>query len=166
MASSAREEMLSRVRAAREKAHLTTVAYPGEYRVPPAESTSRMARFVDQVRATGAEVMQSSHPPVLGDDVAVYEGMLGVAESGALWVVPVDAHARQQLFLSERVAIVVHEEAVVDTLHDAYARFDPAAAPFACFVAGPSKTADIEQTLVIGAHGPLELTVVLITAHD
>jgi L-lactate dehydrogenase complex protein LldG len=30
------------------------------------------------------------------------------------------------------------------------------------FVAGPSKTADIEQSLVIGAHGPKSLTVLLI----
>jgi L-lactate dehydrogenase complex protein LldG len=33
---------------------------------------------------------------------------------------------------------------------------------FATFIAGPSKTADIEQSLVLGAHGPRSLIVFLI----
>ena len=47
-------------------------------------------------------------------------------------------------------------------LHDAYARIDAAAHAFGWFLAGPSKTADIEQALVIGAHGPCAATVVLV----
>lgn len=164
MANSARDEMLGRVRAARDKAQLTPVAHPGDYHAPPVQKAI-IARFAEQVRATGAELTAVIAPPSMGDGVAMFAGVLGVAESGAIWVVPVDAHARQQLFLSERVAIVVHEQDVVETLHDAYARLNPASAPFACFVAGPSKTADIEQALVIGAHGPLALTVLLVTAN-
>jgi L-lactate dehydrogenase complex protein LldG len=36
---------------------------------------------------------------------------------------------------------------------------------FATFIAGPSKTADIEQSLVLGAHGPRSLTVFLLDDH-
>jgi L-lactate dehydrogenase complex protein LldG len=84
-----------------------------------------------------------------------------VAESGAVWLTPADALARAALFLAEHLALVVSETEIVSDLHQAYARIDAGAAPFGCFVAGPSKTADIEQVLVIGAHGARTLTVFL-----
>jgi L-lactate dehydrogenase complex protein LldG len=95
-------------------------------------------------------------------DVAVLVGALAVAESGAVWLAPRDALERAAAFLAEHVVLVVPRAALVADLHAAYARLDLAAQPFGCFVCGPSKTADIEQALVIGAHGPrsLELLVV------
>ena len=107
-------------------------------------------------------------PPPGGDprglsdlDVAVLSGELAVAESGAVWVVPPDPLARAALFLAERVALAVPRERLVDNLHQAYARLPVPLPAFGCFVSGPSKTADIEQCLVIGAQGPRELHVVL-----
>jgi L-lactate dehydrogenase complex protein LldG len=46
-------------------------------------------------------------------------------------------------------------------MHQAYDRIAAAAGPYGLFVSGPSKTADIEQSLVIGAHGPRSATVLL-----
>lgn len=88
---------------------------------------------------------------------------LGVAENGAVWIATSDVMFRAGLFLAERVVIVVAADAIVATLHDAYDRIDIRATPFGLFVAGPSKTADIEQAMVIGAHGPKELTVIVVT---
>ena len=45
---------------------------------------------------------------------------------------------------------------------EAYQRIRFAGPRFGTFLAGPSKTADIEQSLVIGAHGPKSLTVFVI----
>ena len=99
-------------------------------------------------------------------DVLVCESSLGVAENGAVWVATSDTAFRAALFLAARVVIVVGEEALVDDLHQAYERIDVRSHTFGAFVAGPSKTADIEQSLVIGAHGPKELTLVLVRAAD
>jgi L-lactate dehydrogenase complex protein LldG len=96
-----------------------------------------------------------------GTDVALLRGALGVAESGAVWWVPRDPLERAAGFLSERVVLVVPRAALVADLHAAYACIELGAEPFGCFVCGPSKTADIEQALVIGAHGPRALTVIV-----
>jgi L-lactate dehydrogenase complex protein LldG len=94
-------------------------------------------------------------------DLFVCRAELGVAENGAVWLATSDTMQRAALFLAARVVIVVDGATIVPTLHDAYARIDVRAKPFGVFVAGPSKTADIEQSLVIGAHGPKELTVIV-----
>lgn len=99
-------------------------------------------------------------------DVLVCESTLGVAENGAVWIATSETVFRAALFLALRVVIVVHEADLVDDLHQAYERIDVRSHSFGAFVAGPSKTADIEQSLVIGAHGPKELTLVLVRADD
>jgi L-lactate dehydrogenase complex protein LldG len=99
-------------------------------------------------------------------DVLVCDTSLGVAENGAVWIASSDPVLRAALFLAARVVIVVAEKDLVDDLHQAYERIDVRAQPFGAFVAGPSKTADIEQALVIGAHGPKELTMVLVRPGD
>ena len=99
-------------------------------------------------------------------DVLVCQSSLGVAENGAVWIASADPVLRAALFLAARVVIVVTEEQLVDDLHQAYERLDVRAHPYGAFIAGPSKTADIEQALVIGAHGPKELTLVLVRTTD
>lgn len=94
-------------------------------------------------------------------DVLVCAASLGVAENGAVWIATSDVMHRAALFLAARVIIVVGADTIVATLHDAYAQLDIRATAFGVFVAGPSKTADIEQAMVIGAHGPKELTVMV-----
>ncbi|MBY0488847.1 MAG: LUD domain-containing protein [Gemmatimonadaceae bacterium] len=162
MSTDARADILARLRDVGRAPHLAPVAHPGEYAPVPATASARVERFIAQVRASGAEVVSASDVVAPAADAVRFVGVVGVAESGAVWVVPRTADDRQQLFLAEHVTLVVSRASLVDTLHDAYAAIDIAAAPFGCFVAGPSKTADIEQTLVIGAHGPLGLTVELV----
>ena len=49
------------------------------------------------------------------------------------------------------------------TLHDAYQRIDLSTTRFGWFLCGHSKTADIEQALVLGAHGPRTMSVVALS---
>jgi len=65
-------------------------------------------------------------------------------------------------FLCQHLAFVVRAENVLHNLHQAYERLDFEQPAFGVFIAGPSKTADVEQSLVIGAHGPRSHTVFVV----
>ncbi len=97
-------------------------------------------------------------------DVAIVPGEFAVAENGAVWVNARGLKHRAILFLVQHLVLVVRGDAVVNTMHEAYARLEFAEPGFGVFISGPSKTADIEQSLVIGAHGPRSHTVFLLEA--
>jgi len=101
-------------------------------------------------------------PAVLaGVELFVCRAVLGVAENGAVWVPASAMGHRAAPFLAQHMAVLLDQDALVWNLHEAYARLDVADEGFGAFIAGPSKTADIEQALVIGAHGPRSLHVFL-----
>ena len=95
-------------------------------------------------------------------NVAVIEADFGVAENGAVWVSERHLTHRVLPFIAQYLAVVIPKHALVDTMHDAYERVNLQETGWGCFIAGPSKTADIEQSLVIGAHGARSLTVFLL----
>lgn len=97
-----------------------------------------------------------------GVDLAILPGLLGVAENGAVWVTGAGIRHRVLYFLCQHLALVLPRSAVVHNLHEAYERIEVGGDPFACFISGPSKTADIEQALVKGAHGARTLQVFLV----
>ena len=95
-----------------------------------------------------------------GDYTAVASGRVAVAENGAVWV-PVEGRRRAHLFACQHLVLLVSKSAVVDTMHDAVERVSLEDIAYGAFISGPSKTADIEQALVMGAHGAMCATVIL-----
>lgn len=112
------------------------------------------------VRVDPSQVAQPSDLDNI--DVSVVAGEFGVAENGAVWVTERPVTHRAVYFLAQHVVLVVPTRDLVDNMHEAYERLSFATSGFGLFMSGPSKTADIEQSLVIGAHGPRSLTVVLV----
>jgi L-lactate dehydrogenase complex protein LldG len=95
-------------------------------------------------------------------DFCVAPGVFGVAENAAVWITQDTVPHRAALFIAQHLVLVVPNREIVHNMHEAYARIDPEQVSFGIFISGPSKTADIEQSLVIGAHGPRSLTAVLV----
>jgi L-lactate dehydrogenase complex protein LldG len=97
-----------------------------------------------------------------GIGLAVLPGAFAVAENGAVWLPTGGLKHRGVFVVAEHLALVVSAAEIVNDMHEAYRRIAFPAAGFGTFVAGPSKAADIEQALVIGAHGARTCTVFLV----
>ena len=94
-------------------------------------------------------------------DITIIKAKFGVAENGAIWVEWSDRYPRSLITLSDALAIVLKRSEICDTMREAYERIDFSDITYGLFLSGPSKTADIEQSLVFGAHGAVELKVFL-----
>lgn len=95
-------------------------------------------------------------------DTCYLRAELGVAENGAMWISEKQMANRLLPFICQHLVIVLNPGDLVNNMHEAYRQIDAAANGFGVFIAGPSKTADIEQNLVIGAHGARSLRVYLL----
>ncbi|WP_343614669.1 LUD domain-containing protein [Flavobacterium sp.] len=95
-------------------------------------------------------------------ELTVIKAHFGVAENSGLWVTDDILGQRVAPFIAQYLAIIVHKSDIVRTMQQAYDRIGNQEYGFGTFIAGPSKTADIEQSLVLGAHGARGLIVFLL----
>lgn len=110
------------------------------------------------------ELLSPDVDPHTYDDVelAVIKAHFSVAENGAVWLTEQLMGHRIIPYICQHLAVLVHAESIVPTLHEAYEKIGTGDYGFGGFIGGPSKTADIEQALVLGAHGPLSMTVYIL----
>jgi L-lactate dehydrogenase complex protein LldG len=90
------------------------------------------------------------------------KGTIGVSENGSVWLYENQLNNRLLPFICQHLVLVIQLKDIVPTLHHAYQKINISKEGFGVFIAGPSKTADIEQSLVIGAHGSRSTTVYVI----
>ena len=95
-------------------------------------------------------------------DVGYLHGEIAVAENGCIWLSESQMGNRLLPFICQHLVLLISKQDIVATMHDAYKIVDTAKEGFGVFLAGPSKTADIEQSLVIGAHGARSLVVYIL----
>jgi L-lactate dehydrogenase complex protein LldG len=214
--SSARDQILSRIRAALGRDELPAGQLAGlreriarhSRHIEPAISESPGQRFrqkleaaeasvaeVDSIGAVAAEVgayldrlgvekkllagsdallRQIEWPPSIevaqrsagGDDrVSITAALYGICETGTLMLVSSEDSPTSLNFLPDYHIVVLSRDRLVLRMEDAWdgLRAKMAQLPRTVnFISGPSKTADIEQTVEYGAHGPRSLHVILI----
>lgn len=125
-----------------DDARLATLAWPAEFEV-----------------ATGAAVD--------GDRASLAIAFAGIAETGTVMLLSSPASPATLNFLPEMHIVILPEVAIVGAYEDAWANlraaFGAGVMPRVVnWVTGPSRTADIEQTLLLGAHGPRLLHILLL----
>jgi L-lactate dehydrogenase complex protein LldG len=135
---------------------------PALMAIPEYAAARKVASLVPGVAKANVDLAAVRDPHELRDvDFCVLQAELGVAENGACWIVHHGAANRAVCFLTQHLAVVVRADALVHNLHEGYGRIAIPSPGFAMWLSGPSKTADIEQALVIGAHGARSCTVLL-----
>ena len=123
----------------------------------------RLITTIPELAEIAALDWTNDDPHLLQDvELNVIKAHFGVAENSALWVTDDVLGQRVSPFIAQYLAIIVHKKDILVTMHQAYERIGNQEYGFGTFIAGPSKTADIEQSLVLGAHGARGLIVFLL----
>jgi L-lactate dehydrogenase complex protein LldG len=123
----------------------------------------KVISIVPSVGRASVDLAALPDPHALQDvDVAILPGEFGVAENGAVFVDGRSLHHRAIVVITDHLVLVVGAREVVGNMHEAYARLEGREPAYGLFISGPSKTADIEQALVIGAQGARSCTVMLV----
>ena len=163
---SARDAILSSIRAA---------AVPPSPAAPPiaraTSTTNPLEQFLQALASVGGHGIvrraDQTIASVVADfagvdraDMVVVPGRFAVAENGAVYVDAADLGARADIVRAEHLVLVVPAAALVPTMHEAVGLV-PSGSACGWFLSGPSKTADIEQSLVVGAQGARTLHVIL-----
>lgn len=122
-------------------------------------NAKRVISMVTDIEGTESIDLKSIPSELKSVDVAIIQGQLGVAENGAIWIDERNLGQRVLPFIAQHLVIFLQKDTLVSNMHEAYDRIKIDETGFGVFIAGPSKTADIEQSLVIGAQGARSLTV-------
>jgi len=101
-----------------------------------------------------------------GEDVVGITGaFLALAETGTLMLLSGPETPATVSLVPETHVAVLRTDRLVATMEDGWARLrsEKGRMPRAVnFVSGPSRTADVEQTVTLGAHGPRRVLVILV----
>lgn len=127
------------------------------------DTTRRIATNIPELAGAAELIKQDVDPHSFQDiELMIMKAHFGVAENGAVWLTEQVMGQRILPFIPQHLAVVLSASDIVPTMQQAYQRIGSERYRFGSFIAGPSKTADIEQALVLGAHGPRTMTAFIV----
>jgi len=104
--------------------------------------------------------------PTTGDDrLGITGAFCGIAETGTLMILSGDDAPTATTLLPDTHVAVLRAERIVAGMEEAFALItrERGCLPRAVnMISGPSRTGDIEQTIVLGAHGPFRVHILLV----
>jgi len=127
------------------------------------DATKRIVTTVPELSGQFELISEEADPHSYENiELAIIKAHFSVAENGAVWLTEAVMGQRIIPYICQHLAVIVHADTILPTLHEAYEKIGAGEYGFGAFIGGPSKTADIEQALVLGAHGPLTMTVFIL----
>ena len=136
---------------------------------PPAtiavDDDPALDRVADALAAAGHHVVRPTAPSYRADLPGAVLGVTrctaAIADTGTLLLAFDAAHPRSTSLLPRAHLAVVERADLVGSLAEALARIASPAPSAVTLITGPSRSADIEQILTLGVHGPAQVHAVL-----
>jgi len=104
-------------------------------------------------------------PAGIDEALSVSPSLAGIAETGSLMLAAGPGSPTTHNFVPDDHVVVLEANRIVEHFEDAWTilRARPEGMPRATnIISGPSRTADVEQTIQLGAHGPRRVHVILV----
>ncbi len=117
-------------------------------------------RFVENAGRAGFHVHRSAAPEL--PEAGVSEALYGLADTGSVVLAASPEEPRARSLLPFVHVSLLREERILPGLEELFEAVGDELPSALAIVTGPSRSADIEQTLVVGVHGPGEVHVVLV----
>lgn len=131
--------------------------------VVPAEDLPAREKIIARLQDRGIELLSPDDPDVSFDaDIGITGVHSAIAESASMCVTSGGKHRRLASLAPPRHIGIVRTESTVSDLIDWTANIPADMPANLSLISGPSKTADIEMTLVAGVHGPGEVHVIIV----
>ena len=125
-------------------------------------SETLLQRFVLNAERNGMTVHRGEAPALEGAETS--EAIYGLADTGSVVLAAGPDEPRARSLLPERHVTLLREDRILPGLADLFAALGGELPSALAIVSGPSRSADIEQRLTTGVHGPGEEHVVLLPA--
>jgi L-lactate dehydrogenase complex protein LldG len=120
------------------------------------------AEFEQNAERAGFRVHRGGVPELEGAEIS--HALYGLADTGSVVLAASPDEPRARSLLPDRHISVVREDRILPGLDDLFAALGTDLPSSLAIVSGPSRSADIEQRLTVGVHGPGEVHVVLVSA--
>jgi L-lactate dehydrogenase complex protein LldG len=123
---------------------------------------SLVEEFAANAAAVGFHVHRGQEPSIEGAGLST--ALYGLADTGSVVLASSLDEPRARSLLPDVHVSLLAEDRILAGLDELFSVLGPDLPSALAIVSGPSRSADIEQKLAVGVHGPGEVHVVLLPA--